>query len=160
MHVPACLIRPAQTTDATQMARVFAVAIEGKAGASYGPRERAAWIARGTGERFAAMLAAPENRLLVAETPAGLAGMGGLTGSELSLLYTAPEALPGTGTRLLEAVETLARQSGLTGLTLTASRNALPFYLRHGYFVISPARKEFPNAISLVVCLMAKVFGA
>lgn len=161
-------IRPARTGDAPAMAAVFAAAIETKAARSYGPRERAAWIARGSAERLAAMVEDPENRLLVAETedgwpgpdgPGRLIGLAGLHGGEVSLLYTAPTAGAGTGTRLLCAVEALAREAGLAGLTLTASRNALAFYLSRGYAVLSLASRPLPGGLSLPVCLMAKTFG-
>ena len=149
-------IRPARAEDAPAMARVFAAAIETKARDSYGPRERAAWIARGTPERFAAMLDDPRNRLFVAGPEAGIHGIAGLTGCELSLLYTTPEAAPGAGARLLAAVEALARAAGIAGLGVTASRNALPFYLRHGYTVVRLATRPLPGGVALPVCLMAK----
>jgi putative acetyltransferase len=152
-------IRPALPDDAPAMARVFAAAIEAKAGRSYGPRERAAWIARGSAERLAAMAGNPENRLLVAETQQGLTGLAGLRGCEVSLLYTAPLAAPGTGVRLLRAVETLARETGLEGLTLNASRNALAFYLSQGYAVLRLANRPLPGGVSLPVCLMAKTLA-
>jgi len=153
-------IRPALPADAPRLSRIFAAAIEAKARDSYGPRERAAWAARGTPAKFASMLADSRNSLLVAAMPSGIVGVGSLTDSEVSLLYVAPGAVPGTGGRLLAAVEKLARAAGLTGLTLTASRNALSFYLRHGYAIVSPARRDLGNGISLVVCLMAKGLSA
>ena len=162
MTVPAAdRIRPALPDDAPAMARVFAAAIEAKAALSYGPRERAAWIARGSAERLAAMAGDPENRLLVAEAagPAGLTGLAGLRGCEVSLLYTAPLAAPGTGARLLCAVEALAREIGLEGLTLNASRNALAFYLSQGYAVLRLANRPLPGGVSLPVCLMAKTLA-
>ena len=138
------------------MARVFAAAIEAKARDSYGPRERAAWIARGTAERLAAMAADPAHRLLAAEAETSLVGLAGLRHGEVSLLYAAPDAPPGTGTRLLAAVEALARETGLSGLTLTASRNALSFYLRQGYRIVHLAARPLPGGVSLPVCLMVK----
>jgi|GEM_PF-2952905 len=139
------------------MARVFAGAIEAKARDSYGPRERAAWTARGTAARFAAMVADPDHRLLVAGTEAAIVGMAGLRHGEVSLLYAAPDAPPGTGTRLLAAIEALARETGCQGLSLAASRNALSFYLRHGYEILSLASRPLPGGVSLPVCLMAKI---
>ena len=160
MSVPPVLtIRPAVPTDATALSRVFAAAIEAKAREGYGPRERAAWAARGTPERFATMLADGRNTILAA-CPAGrpghLCGLAGLTGFEVSLLYAAPDAPAGTGAALLAAVEALARERRLGGLELCASRNALSFYLRHGYAIVSPARRELTPQVSLPVCLMAK----
>ena len=78
------------------------------------------------------MLADPAKRLVAAETEAGLVGLAGLEGAEVILVYTAPDAPPGTG-QLLTAVEALARDSSHGALTLIASRNALSFYLHGGY---------------------------
>lgn len=152
-------IRPADPTDAAGFARVFAAAIEVKARTGYGPRERAAWAARGTTARFVAMLGDARNRLLAAECDGKVVGVAALTGSEVSLLYAAPEAPAGTGGALLAAVEGLARESGLTGLTLCSSRNALSFYLRHGYAIVTMASRPLPGGVSLPVCLMAKTIG-
>ncbi|WP_245611387.1 GNAT family N-acetyltransferase [Solidesulfovibrio alcoholivorans] len=149
-------IRPALPEDVAAMSRVFAAAIEAKARDSYGPRERAAWAARGTPERFSVMLADDRNRLFVAASDAAIHGIAGLTGCELSLLYTAPDAAPGTGARLLAAVEGIAWADGIAGLGVTASRNALPFYLRHGYAVVRLATRPLPGGVALPVCLMAK----
>ena len=137
-------IRPALPEDAPAMSRVFAAAIEAKARDSYGPRERAAWAARGTPERFAAMLDDPRNRLFVAVSEAAIHGIAGLTGCELSLLYTTPAAPPvnrlrsGRGARPKMPRTTLAAmkaanrakiQSGLrspwrAGLLATGAGNA------------------------------------
>jgi putative acetyltransferase len=151
------LIRQAEPDDAAAMARVFAAAIETKARDSYGPRERAAWIARGTPERFRAMLSDVRNTLFVALTNGRILGVGGLTASEVSLLYTCPDAPAGTATALLRVIEDLARTRGLAGLGLTASRNALPFYLRQGYAVVRLATRPLANGVALPVCLMAKI---
>lgn len=160
---PVLTIRPAAAADAPALSRVFVAAIEAKAREGYGPRERAAWAARGTPQRFAAMLDDGRNTILAA-CPAGrlerICGLAGLTGFEVSLLYAAPDAPAGTGGALLAAVEALARERGLGALELCASRNALSFYLRHGYAIVSPAVRPLPGGVSLPVCLMAKPLGA
>ncbi len=152
-------IRPACPDDAAAMARVFAAAIDVKARDSYGPRERAAWIARGTTERFAAMIEDQHNRLLVGETDGQMLAIGGLTGCEVSLLYAAPDAPTGTGAFMLAAVEALARADGITGLGLTASRNALTFYLRQGYAIVRLARRPLDGGVALPVCILAKTLA-
>ncbi|KHK01312.1 GNAT family N-acetyltransferase [Desulfovibrio sp. TomC] len=156
---PLC-IRPATGQDASALARVFAAAIEDKAREAYGPRERAAWVARGTKERFAAMLADTRNTILAALCGGTICGMVSLTGFEVSLLYAAPTAPSGTGATLLAAIEALARERGIAGLQLCASRNALSFYLRHGYGIVSAARRPLADGIALSVCLMAKTLEA
>ena len=156
METATLCLRPARAEDAPALARVFAAAIEDKARDAYGPRERAAWVARGTRERFAAMLADGRNTILVAQCGETLCGVASLTGYEVSLLYAAPGAPAGTGATLLAAVETLARERELPGLQLCASRNALSFYLRHGYDIVSAARRPLAEGVALSVCLMAK----
>lgn len=151
------IIRQALPDDVPAIAKVFAEAIEIKARDSYGPRERAAWAARGTAERFGEMLLEPEHRLYVAEWDGAVVGVGGLHGSEVSLLYAASQAPSGTGTRLLAWLEQQARRQGATGLSLCASRNALTFYLRHGFTVVRLANRPLPGGAALPVCLMAKV---
>ena len=141
------------------MARVFETAVLVRGRGAYGPRELAAWAAQGSAARFAAMLADPAKRLLAAETEAGLVGLAGLEGNEVILVYTEPTAPPGTGRRLLAAVEALARDLGRDVLTLTASRNALSFYLRSGYHILSPAVRTLPGGEALPVCLMAKTLS-
>lgn len=152
-------LRPARTEDAPAMARVFETAVLVRGQGAYGPRELAAWAAQGSAARFAAMLADPAKRLLAAETKAGLVGLAGLEGAEVILVYTAPDAPPGTGRQLLTAVEALARDSGQDALTLTASRNALSFYLRGGYRILSLAVRTLPGGEALPVCLMAKTLS-
>ena len=153
-------IRPATAEDAPALARVFAAAIETKAREAYGPRERAAWAARGTTERFAAMPADERNTILAGLCGGAVCGVAALTGFEVSLLYAAPAAPAGAGATLLAAIESLARERGIAGLQLCASRNALTFYLRQGYAIVSAARRPLADGIALPVCLMAKPLDA
>ena len=156
VDAPAITVRPAGPADASAMAAVFAAAVAVRARDAYGPRERAAWAAQGTAERFASMLADPNKTLLAAEVRERLVGLAGIEGCEVALLYAAPDAPAGTGTTLLAAVEALARTRGIEALHLTASRNALSFYLRRGYAIIRLASRPLPGDVSLPVCLMAK----
>lgn len=149
-------IRPAAVGDAPAMAAVFAAAVMTRALSFYGPRELAAWAAQGSAERFATMLADPDRQLVAAEAGERLVGLAGLEGGEVGLLYAAPEAPAGTGTALLAAVEGLARAQGIAVLTLIASRNALPFYVKRGFAIVKPARRPLASGVSLPVCLMAK----
>lgn len=149
-------VRPAGPGDAPAMAAVYAAAVRAGGLGHYGPRELDAWADQGTAERFAAMLADPAKTLLVAAAGGLVVGLAGLEATEVILLYAAPVAPPGTGTLLLAAVEGLARNRGLDALTLTSSRNALRFYLRRGFAILSPAVRELPGGAALPVCLMAK----
>lgn len=149
-------VRPAGAGDASAMAEVFAAAVLTRGLSFYGPRELAAWAAQGSAERFAAMLADPARQLVAAEVEERLVGLAGLEGSEVGLLYAAPNAPAGTGTTLLAAVEALAREQGTRALTLIASRSALSFYLKRGFAIVKPARRPLAGGVSLPVCLMVK----
>jgi len=149
-------VRPALAGDAAAMAAVFAAAVLAGGLSFYGPRELAAWAAQGSVARFSAMLADPARQLLAAEADGRLVGLAGIEGSEVGLLYAGPDAPAGTGTALLAAVEALARERGLGALSLIASRNALPFYIKRGYAILQPASRSLPGGVSLPVCCMVK----
>ncbi len=62
--------------------------------------------------------------------PAGEAGAWGRIG-RMAVLQAARKG--GTGSRVLEALETEARRRGLKGILLHAQLSAMEFYKRHGY---------------------------
>jgi hypothetical protein len=152
-------VRPAVPGDVEAMAAVYAQSVLAGGRGHYGPRELAAWADQGSAARFTAMLAEPAKALLVAEADGAVAGLAGLEGSEVILLYAGPTAPPGTGTALLAAVEALARDRGLGALSLVASRNALRFYLGRGYGILSTAVRTLPGEVGLPVCLMGKTLA-
>jgi putative acetyltransferase len=84
------------------------------------------------------MLNADHEIRLVAELDAEPVGIGALIleRSELRACYVSPHAArKGCGSALVQEIERLARENGLTRLELAGSINAEPFYAAHGYQV-------------------------
>jgi GNAT superfamily N-acetyltransferase len=75
-----------------------------------------------------------ERVCMVAEADQLLVGTAALEGAELATFFVLPEYQgQGIGTRLLAAIEELARTQGLTRLTVDASITGAAFYARMGY---------------------------
>lgn len=152
--MPRLAIRLAAPCDGDSVAAVFHAAIHGKAARSYTARQLAAWGASRTGEDFRQDIALGMNPFLVAEvtasgtpapdragdagrpiavSPSAVIGFGALRDNEVAYLYAAPQAPPGAGGALLRELERHAAEQGRTELRLTASLNALHFYMARGY---------------------------
>nr|WP_293706765.1 GNAT family N-acetyltransferase [Stenotrophomonas sp. UBA7606] len=95
---------------------------------------------------------------MVAEDAAGtLLGYGviDLTGNEVDALFVDPDRSgQGIGRMLLERVEALSDPQ--RGLHLSASLNAVPFYLRAGFSADGEALYPHPSGIALACMQMHK----
>jgi GNAT superfamily N-acetyltransferase len=77
---------------------------------------------------------AARRRMFVYERGGRICGVVGLEGEAVCNLFVAPdEQGRGIGQELLEHVESMAREQGLTWLTLDSSLTAVGFYERLGY---------------------------
>jgi GNAT superfamily N-acetyltransferase len=73
-------------------------------------------------------------RIFVYDRGGRICGVVGLEGEAVCNLFVAPdEQGRGIGQKLLEHVEALAKEEGLTGLSLDSSLTAVGFYERLGY---------------------------
>ena len=90
-------------------------------------------IAYFTAEKVSALAA--ERHCLVAETMTGrVVGTAALEGSELLTFFVLPDQQgTGVGTKLLEALEDEARQSGIEVLHVESSLTGAAFYRRRGF---------------------------
>lgn len=149
-------LRPAVAADAEPLAALWGQSLRILCRAAY-PEAVLERAAATKTPAVVARLIAVERLFLVAEIggiPAGLACATFDLGS--FALYVAPEfAGRGVGSRLLTAVETAARASGLRSFAFHSSRNALPFYRRHGYEPTGPA-DENPGGMGGIP--VAKIF--
>ncbi len=129
-------IRPAEDADAEAISAVIVRALREVNARDY-PIDAIADMVAGAGpEGVRARLAA--RTVLVAEAAGEVIGTAGLErtpkGAALRSLYVRPDAHGrGIGSRLLRAVEDLARAEGHAVLLVPASITAETFYLRHGY---------------------------
>jgi GNAT superfamily N-acetyltransferase len=96
---------------------------------------------------------------LVAEREGAIVGFGFLNRQTATLeaIFVAPAfARRGVGTALLCGLEEIARQAGLSGLTLSASLNAVDFYARAGYQANEQTTWRHPAGFDLPCVAMAK----
>lgn len=77
--------------------------------------------------------------------------------SKLGSLYVHPDyGKQGVGGRLLETLENLAVETGLSEMSLDASLNAEKFYLSHGYIVINRGQYVLRSGMHMSCVKMKK----
>jgi putative acetyltransferase len=127
-------LRPYLAADTTVLVEIFAAAIDELAAEDYSEAQREAWAGAADDEdKFAARLAAQLTLIATQQNaPVGFASLKGA--DQIDLLYVHPSAAgQGVATLLIDALEKLAGARGTTKLTVDASDNASPFFLKRGY---------------------------
>ncbi len=150
-------IRRARPEDLPYVAAVHRASILGLCAQHYSAVQLSQWTDALRPEGYAALLASRE--FLVAEQEGEVLGFGVLDFSEslINATYVSPKAVRrGVGRRLLEAMETLARQQGATRLRLSSTLNAVPFYQRLGYLQQGTGTNRLPTGVELPCILMTK----
>ncbi len=141
--VPAT-VRPYRAGDASALSVIFEDAVRRLGARDYDARQIAAWAARAPDPERLDALARDGRTLLVAvdARDAPLA-FGDLEPSgRIHLLYCAPAAAgAGVASALCRALEAAARAQGLRRLVAEVSETARPFFLRHGFEIVS--RRDF-----------------
>lgn len=150
-------IRPATTEDRQALWQVHTQAIRQTAKSHYDAAQIEAWAGRLTPEGYAPN----PDIFFVAEAEVGnVVGFGelNLEAGEVEAVFVAPHCgRRGVGRRLLQTLEDLAAQRGLTHLALDASLNAVTFYERMGYRQKQPTVQVLgKNAVSVPGMLMTK----
>ena len=130
-------LRPAQPHDAPEIARLLRRSITELCAADHGndPDILARWLANKTPESVAAWLAAPGQRVVVAEVDGRMVGVAGARedGSVLRN-YAAPGfTRRGVGTALMADLEAWMRARGAREARLESTLTARPFYQAVGY---------------------------
>lgn len=151
-------IRPATIADRPDIARVHQESIRGLGVTHYTPEQIAGWSGNISPEKYPV----DTERMIVAMVGDRAAGFGELhlKTNELRAVYVSPEfAGRGVGTMILNALEEIARENGLTNLHLGASLNAVSFYEKHGWCEISRDRKMKSNGVELPYVSMVKTWG-
>jgi putative acetyltransferase len=125
---------------------LHARSIRGLAAGHYPPAVIDAWTVPQTEATLAGFVQNVESEIrLIAEIDGEPVGLGALVvaNSELRACYVVPEAArKGVGTAVVDAIERIAREHGVTEIELLASLNAEPFYAALGYE--SLGRTELP----------------
>lgn len=150
-------LRPATLEDRYALWQVHTQAIRVSAADHYDAAQIEAWAGRLTPEGYQRY----PDCYLVAETEEGrVIGFGelNLKASEVEAVFVDPEFVRrGIGGQLLQALEDLARQQGLTALVVDAALNAVEFYERAGYQQAKPTMCVYgKDAIAVPGMLMTK----
>ncbi|HVY12599.1 MAG TPA: GNAT family N-acetyltransferase [Alphaproteobacteria bacterium] len=155
-------IRFAKPGDAPKMLECHREAVFTKAASHYSPKELEAWSPLATAERTQRM----ENEIvdkniifLVAEKENQTLGFAivNCKESKLGAVYAKPSRGKNVGRALLEKVEALAQQRGVTHLAMEASLNAEEFYKAHGYSSLGRAKHNFSGVESEIVKMEKKL---
>ena len=148
-------IRPAAVEDRQALWQVHTSATRQTAKSHYDAAQIEAWAGRLTPEGYGA-----EPRHFVAEAEGRVVGFGeiNLEAAEIEAVFVAPDCgRCGIGRRLLQFLEDLAAQRGLTHLVLDASLNAVTFYEKAGYRQTEPTVQVLgKDAVEVPGMLMTK----
>lgn len=150
-------IRRARDTDRDAIWRVHTDSIRALCAGWYGAAEIETWIGRLTPDVYRGAIL--HRVVLVAEQDGEMIGFGqlDLDRAEIEAVYVGPgTARHGIGSRLLRALEDVARIRGLTRLHLCASLNAQAFYAARGYRPVQKEQHRLTDAVSLDCVRMEK----
>src|ERR1700685_986684 len=132
--LPKPALRPVLATDTPVLAPIFVAAIEQLTGEDYSEAQQEAWASAADDEdQFGKRLAG--ELTLVATLQNSPVGFASLKGADhIDMLYVHPGASgQGVASMLCEALEKLAGGRGAKSLTVDASDNAEPFFIKRRY---------------------------
>ncbi len=132
--LPKPALRPFLAADIPVLAAIFVAAIEELTGEDYSEAQQQAWAsAADDEEKFGKRLAGELTLIATLQnSPVGFASLKGA--DHIDMLYVHPSAAgQGVASMLCEALEKLAGGRGARSLTVDASDNAEPFFLKRGY---------------------------
>jgi GNAT superfamily N-acetyltransferase len=151
------MIRRATLADAEGIFRVHRTAIRDAAHTHYTSEQIEAWAGRLSPASYGEPI---ENKILFVAVDTGqICGFSQLDpkNSVVEAVYVLPSHMRrGLGSRLLSALESIARASGLTQLTLDASLNSVPFYERASYRRVCSTDHELKPGVSIPCMVMRK----
>lgn len=154
------VIRPLRPDEVRLYLKIVGRAIRGLAGSHYAPDAIEGWIPPLTEDSVRDTAANPDGEIrLIAQRNDVAVGIGALVpaASELRAVYVLPEAARrGVGRALVDEIERLARQHGLTHLELAGSLNAEPFYASLGYHARDRSDVVLRNGVRLPCVWMDK----
>jgi GNAT superfamily N-acetyltransferase len=135
--LPEANIRTAEARDAAEIASLLKRSISEICGKDYPEASTGidAWTANKTPENIGKWIQNPKQSMIVAEHEGTIHGVG-LIGNdgEIYLCYVLPESIgKGYGNLIFERLVDIAREKGLTELTLSSTLTARQFYLSKGF---------------------------
>jgi putative acetyltransferase len=157
------VVRPMRADEARTFLEIHGRSVRGLAAAHYPADVIAAWAgpAPVTENAVRGFLMNRDNEIrLLAELDGQPVGLGALVvhNTELRACYVVPEAARrGVGSALVQQMERVARDRGLTHLELHASVNAEPFYAALGYEAIERGEHVLRSGLRMAAVKMRKV---
>jgi putative acetyltransferase len=151
------MIRHATQEDLECVATLHKASILGLCAGHYSALQLAQWTEALRPEGYAALLTSRE--FLVAEENGELLGFGVLDIREalINATYVCTRTTRrGVGRCLVEAMEAIARQSGVARLRLSSTLNAVSFYERLGYVQQEASTNRLPTGVELPCVVMTK----
>jgi putative acetyltransferase len=158
--LPKPALRPFLGEDTPVLAAIFAAAIEELTGEDYSEAQQQAWASAADDEEQFGKRLAGELTLIATlqNSPVGFASLKGA--DHIDMLYVHPSvAGQGVASMLCDALEKLAGGRGAKSLTVDASDNAEPFFLKRGY-VGKQRNTVTVNGEWLANTTMQKMLGA
>jgi putative acetyltransferase len=156
----AITVRPLREDEGRVYLEIVNSAIRGLAVSHYPPEAIEGWVVPVTDETLHDLMLNRDHEIrLIAELDGKPVGIGALIleESELRACYVAPQAVRhGCGAMLVQEIERLAREGGLTHLHLAASLNAEAFYAAHGYEVRERSHVVLANGHQMAAVWMEK----
>ena len=153
-------VRPLRADEGRIYLEIVNSAIRGLAVSHYPPDVIDGWVVAVTDETVRDLMLNSDHEVrLIAELNGKAVGIGALIleRSELRACYVSPPfARQGCGSALVREIERLARENGLTSLSLAASLNAEPFYTAHGYEVRERSDVVLRNGHRMAAVWMTK----
>ena len=126
-------IRRGTADDAERITPLHVASIRTLCAKDYTPRQIDAWAGWKSPERYRNAMAAGEV-FFVAETGDAIVGFAVLARDDVKAVYVHPAHVGrGIGSRLLDAVEAHAADSGIPTLRLTSTLTSIGFYESRGY---------------------------
>lgn len=132
--LPKPALRPFLAEDTPLLAAIFVAAIEELTGDDYSEAQQQAWASAADDEEQFGKRLAGELTLIATlqNSPVGFAALKGA--DHIDMLYVHPNAAgQGVASMLVDALEKLAGARGAKTLTVDASDNAQPFFVKRGY---------------------------
>jgi len=148
--------RKARRDDAQAVWDIRNAAIIAQCGSHYSSAELAIWT---SGEMPADFVQDVDDNWYVATSNGHVVGTGriDLASGKVDAIFVQPDQMrTGVGRQVLQDLEKLALQAGLTELSLDATLNAAPFYRACGFVGNSVAKYESPRGIDLDCIPMTK----
>jgi putative acetyltransferase len=155
-------VRPAVTADAEAIVRTHHEAVWNTARSHYSPDVLEAWavkLADSSYEQVRREILDAELVVLVAESLSRVAGFGMIVPAdeELRAVYVDPAfGRQGVGAAILERLEQIAGERGVTRLDLSSSINAEAFYATHGYEVVERTTLRLRSGCEMACVRMTK----